>query len=205
MSTAAVKGTVSDGVVDFLFKMLGDGFEFDKNKIHDVFGKFLHLLEELSVYEIVIASRLVAVADMMYRRSQKCKVDIQSVQTMEELLDESASTLKKYDDVHDLAGENVRKVLEADQKSSQKLFRIKESDDDEMPLDLHEHEPKQALPLLKFHLTTLAFLQSKTIDSWLGQGDEDMKGARKKLASHTLEISLTNLCHYVGIDMLIYM
>lgn len=59
MRTAAVKGTVSDGVVDFLFKMLGDGFEFDKNKIHDVFGKFLHLLEELSVYEIVIASRLV--------------------------------------------------------------------------------------------------------------------------------------------------
>ncbi|KAG4987058.1 hypothetical protein JHK86_034749 [Glycine max] len=39
MRTAAVKGTVSDGVVDFLFKMLGDGFEFDKNKIHDVFGR----------------------------------------------------------------------------------------------------------------------------------------------------------------------
>lgn len=30
------------------------------------------------------------------------------LQTMEELLDELASTLKKYNDVHDLAGENVR-------------------------------------------------------------------------------------------------
>ncbi|RZB77109.1 hypothetical protein D0Y65_035177 [Glycine soja] len=102
MRTAAVKGTVSDGVVDFLFKMLGDGFEFDKNKIHDVFGR--------------------------------CGYDVQKGHFFN------------------------RKVLEADQKSSQKLFRIKESDDDEMSLDLHEHEPKQALPLLKFHLTTLAFL-----------------------------------------------
>lgn len=30
------------------------------------------------------------------------------MQTMEELLDESASTLGKYDDYRDLAGENVR-------------------------------------------------------------------------------------------------
>lgn len=288
-STVATKGNVDDEVVDFLFKMLGDGFELDKNKIHGVLGL--------------------------------CGYDVQK--TMEELLDESASTLDKYDDVRDLAGENSRdqhpavncapseelcsstdspkrdkdragvqkeilqslfsfpqrseelpkqrcpvrvrpyhrpavripedttkiqqtidiesqivkdesdddensykalrgavrehwitmkeyyraaidafvkndharadrlleqghffnrKAREADEKSAEKLFRINESNNDEMPLDLHEHAPKQALRLLKFHLTTLSGIHAiKYLRVIVGTGDEDRKGARKKL------------------------
>ncbi|TKY49089.1 Silencing defective 5 isoform 1 [Spatholobus suberectus] len=92
-----------------------------------------------------------------------------------------------------------RKAREADEKSAQKLFRTNESNDDEIPLDLHEHEPKQALRLLKFHLTTLSGIHAiKHPRVIVGTEDEDIKGARKKLVSHTLEISLTNLSHCVG-------
>ncbi|XP_027342931.1 putative nuclear RNA export factor SDE5 [Abrus precatorius] len=238
LSAAAAKGTVSDEVVDFLYRMLEEGFELDKNKIHDVLGL--------------------------------CGYDVQK--TMEELLDESASTLEKCNDVRDLAGENHiilnvesdddensykalrqsvrehwltmkeyyraavdafvksdyaradrlreqghffnRMAREADEKSAQKLFRTNETNDDEIPLDLHEHEPKQALHLLKLHLTslsgihgrqqflcksfdygkncmahldpindirTLTFPAIKYLRVIVGTGDEDRKGARKKL------------------------
>nr|KYP40976.1 hypothetical protein KK1_037665 [Cajanus cajan] len=319
-TTAAAKGTVSDGVVDFLYKMLGDGFELDKNKIHVVLGH--------------------------------CGYDVQK--TMEELVDESASTLEKYDDP-DLAGENVRflltnlkykfiledkyilyvvaidseelfnstdsskrdkdraglqkeileslfsftqiseelpkkrlpararpyrgpyvrptknttttiteqpvdvesqikdesddensyktlrgavrehwitmkeyyraavdafvkcdyaradrlveegnfynrKAREADEKSAQKLLQSSyESNDEEIPLDLHEHEPNQALHLLKFHLTTISGIHSiKYLRVIVGTEDEDRKGTRKKLVRHTFDISLTNSCDGVG-------
>lgn len=50
MITAASMGTMSDDVVNFLLKMLGDGFELDKKKIQDVLGKVLYIFIELSVY-----------------------------------------------------------------------------------------------------------------------------------------------------------
>ena len=49
LSAAAAKGTMRDDVVNFLFKMLGDGFELDKNKIHDVLGKPLLIFDEMSL------------------------------------------------------------------------------------------------------------------------------------------------------------
>ncbi|XP_019425301.1 PREDICTED: putative nuclear RNA export factor SDE5 [Lupinus angustifolius] len=72
MGTAAAKGPMSNDVVNFLFKMLGDGFELERNKILDVLGL--------------------------------CGYDV--VKTMENLLDLSASTLEKCDDIRDLADEN---------------------------------------------------------------------------------------------------
>ncbi|KAF1881363.1 hypothetical protein Lal_00023399 [Lupinus albus] len=72
MGTAAAKGSMSNDVVNFLFKMLGDGFQLERNKILDVLGV--------------------------------CGYDV--VKTMENLLDMSASTLEKCDDIRDLVDEN---------------------------------------------------------------------------------------------------
>ncbi|CAL0310147.1 unnamed protein product [Lupinus luteus] len=77
MGTAAAKGSMSNDVVNFLFKMLGDGFELERDKILDVLGL--------------------------------CGYDV--VKTMENLLDMSASTLEKCDDIRDLADENRINVL----------------------------------------------------------------------------------------------
>ncbi|KAF7822745.1 putative nuclear RNA export factor SDE5 isoform X4 [Senna tora] len=73
-SDTVAKGTISDDVVNFLFKMLGDGFQLDKTKIHEILGH--------------------------------CGYDVQK--TMEKLLDMSASTLDKCEDVLDLTGKNSK-------------------------------------------------------------------------------------------------
>ncbi|XP_052109161.1 putative nuclear RNA export factor SDE5 isoform X3 [Arachis duranensis] len=293
----AAKGSMRDDVVNFLFQMLGDGFELDKDKIHDVLGLCGYDVKKVHVIlPICILDNL----------------------TMEELLDMSASTLEKGDDDHGLAGENLkdqhpdvssessekecnsidkvglqkeilgslfsfpqrseeqpkhrlpvrstpyrygrrvvripedtpkvqqsttvvpqvikeesdedensynvlrravrenwatmkeyysaavdafakgdyaradrlmeqghfynRMAREADEKSAQKLLQSSESNDDAIPLDLSEHEPKEALRLVKFHLTTLSGIHSiKYLKVIVGTGDEDKKGTRKKL------------------------
>ncbi|KAJ7948634.1 SMR domain-containing protein [Quillaja saponaria] len=78
------------------------------------------------------------------------------------------------------------KAREADEKSAHMLL---ETRDDEVSLDLHLHEPREALQLLRLHLTnlsgTLAFTYLKVI---VGTDDEDTKkGARKRLIIKQLD------------------
>ncbi|XP_019442461.1 PREDICTED: putative nuclear RNA export factor SDE5 [Lupinus angustifolius] len=82
-----------------------------------------------------------------------------------------------------------KKAREADEKSAQKVLQTNETnDDDSMPLDLVEHEPKDALRLLKFHLTSLSGISSiKYLRAVVGTGHEDIKGARKRLMTKLLK------------------
>ncbi|KAE9585203.1 hypothetical protein Lalb_Chr25g0286491 [Lupinus albus] len=81
-----------------------------------------------------------------------------------------------------------KKAREADEKSAQKVLRTNETNDaDSMPLDLVEHEPKDALSLLKIHLTSLSGISSiKYLRAVVGKGHEDIKGNRKRLITKLL-------------------
>ncbi|CAL0326565.1 unnamed protein product [Lupinus luteus] len=68
-----------------------------------------------------------------------------------------------------------KKAREADEKSAQKVLQTNETKDaDSMPLDLVEHEPRDALPI--------KYLRAK-----VGTGHEDIKGARKRLITKLLK------------------
>lgn len=80
-----------------------------------------------------------------------------------------------------------RKAKEADEKSAQKVFEA--SQDDEVSLDLHDHEPKDAVHSLRLHLTNICGIQGfKYLKVILGTNNEDTKkGARKRLILKQLE------------------
>uniref|UniRef100_A0A6P4ATX7 putative nuclear RNA export factor SDE5 isoform X1 n=1 Tax=Ziziphus jujuba TaxID=326968 RepID=A0A6P4ATX7_ZIZJJ len=80
-----------------------------------------------------------------------------------------------------------RKAREADEKSAEKL--LEKTRDDEVSLDLRFHEPKEALRLLRLHLTSFSgifdFKQLKVI---VGTDEADTKKrARKRLIVKQLE------------------
>ncbi|KAG6689335.1 hypothetical protein I3842_11G169700 [Carya illinoinensis] len=73
-----------------------------------------------------------------------------------------------------------RMAREADEKSAQKLLEA--SPQDVVSLDLHDQEPKNALRLLRLHLTTFSGIAVlKHLRIIVGNSDEDTKGARRRL------------------------
>ncbi|GLT62148.1 hypothetical protein SLA2020_348060 [Shorea laevis] len=81
-----------------------------------------------------------------------------------------------------------RKAREADEKSAQKLLETSQGDD-EVPLDLLDHGPKEALHLFRLHLTSFSGIPAyKYLRVIVGTSDEDTtKGARKRLILKQLE------------------
>ncbi|XP_052177756.1 putative nuclear RNA export factor SDE5 isoform X12 [Diospyros lotus] len=70
------------------------------------------------------------------------------------------------------------KACEADEKSTQKFLEARE---EEMSLDLHEYEPKEAMRLLRLHLTSLSGIPTiQYLKVIVGTGVEDTKAARRK-------------------------
>ncbi|KAL1299500.1 hypothetical protein AAHE18_18G114800 [Arachis hypogaea] len=254
----AAKGSMRDDVVNFLFQMLGDGFELDKDKIHDVLGlcgydvkKTMEELldmsasrlekgdddhglagenlkdqhpdvssasrsEELPKHRLPVRStpyrygrRVVRIPDDTPKVQQSTTVvpqvvkeesdeDENSYNVLRRAVRENWATMKEYysaavdafakgdyaraDRLMEQGHFYNRMAREADEKSAQKLLQSSESNDDAIPLDLSEHEPKEALRLVKFHLTTLSGIHSiKYLKVIVGTGDEDKKGTRKKL------------------------
>ncbi|MED6109841.1 hypothetical protein PIB30_037230 [Stylosanthes scabra] len=289
LSTEAAKGSMRDDVENFLFKMLGDGFELDKDKIHDVLGlcgydvkktmeelldmsastlekgddahglagenvriqskdqhpdvssasseKVCNSIDRVGLQKELLGSlfsfpqrseelpkRKLPVRSTPYRYGRRVaripedtpKVqpsttvvpqvvkeesddDENSYNVLRRAVRENWATMKEYyraavdafakgdyaraDRLMEQGHFYNRMAREADEKSAQKLLQSSESnDDDAIPLDLSEHEPKEALRLVKFHLTTLSGIHTiKYLRVIVGTGGEDRKGARKKL------------------------
>ncbi|XP_072057389.1 putative nuclear RNA export factor SDE5 isoform X8 [Arachis hypogaea] len=254
----AAKGSMRDDVVNFLFQMLGDGFELDKDKIHDVLGlcgydvkKTMEELLDMSAstlekgdddhglagenlkdqhpdvssesrseeqpkHRLPVRStpyrygrRVVRIPEDTPKVQQSTTVvpqvikeesdeDENSYNVLRRAVRENWATMKEYysaavdafakgdyaraDRLMEQGHFYNRMAREADEKSAQKLLQSSESNDDAIPLDLSEHEPKEALRLVKFHLTTLSGIHSiKYLKVIVGTGDEDKKGTRKKL------------------------
>ncbi|KAM3696757.1 hypothetical protein ACB098_06G063600 [Castanea mollissima] len=80
-----------------------------------------------------------------------------------------------------------KKAKDADEKSAQKVYET--SQDDEVSLDLHDHEPKDAVHSLRLHLTNISGIQGfKYLKVILGTNNEDTKkGAQKRLILKQLE------------------
>ncbi|KAK3017566.1 hypothetical protein RJ639_006633 [Escallonia herrerae] len=80
----------------------------------------------------------------------------------------------------------MNKAREADEKSAQKLLEAR-NDEDVMSLDLLDHGPREALRLVKFHLTSLCGIPSISyLKLIVGSNDNDTKEeARKRLASNS--------------------
>ncbi|KAA8526841.1 hypothetical protein F0562_008930 [Nyssa sinensis] len=81
-----------------------------------------------------------------------------------------------------------KKAREADEKSAQKLLETRD-DEEAVPLDLHEHEPKEAVHLLRLHLSNLSGIPSiQYLRVIIRTNDEDTKGgARRRLIIKLLE------------------
>ncbi|XP_050214013.1 putative nuclear RNA export factor SDE5 isoform X2 [Mercurialis annua] len=82
------------------------------------------------------------------------------------------------------------KAREADQESSQKIFETKNGDTrDELVLDVHDHGAKEAMRLLKCHLSSLAGIAAiKHLKVIIETDDEDTsKGARRRFVKKLLE------------------
>ncbi|KAI8552613.1 hypothetical protein RHMOL_Rhmol06G0280400 [Rhododendron molle] len=79
------------------------------------------------------------------------------------------------------------KAREADEKSAKKFLETRE--EDVVSLDLHEQDPKEAISLLKIHLSTLSGIPSiEYLKIIVGANDEDSKeGARKQRVMKLLE------------------
>ncbi|XP_021599541.1 putative nuclear RNA export factor SDE5 isoform X2 [Manihot esculenta] len=85
------------------------------------------------------------------------------------------------------------KARKADEESSKKIFETKNVDTkDELPLDLHDHDAKEAMRLLKRHLSTLSGIPSiKYLKVIIETDEEDTsKGARRRLVMKLLEKEL---------------
>ncbi|KAA8519812.1 hypothetical protein F0562_014098 [Nyssa sinensis] len=83
-----------------------------------------------------------------------------------------------------------RKAREADEESVQKIFETRnEETEDVMSLDLHNHGAKEAIRLLKCHLSSLSGISSiKYLKVIVETNDEDVsKGARKRVIKKLLE------------------
>ncbi|PRQ31334.1 hypothetical protein RchiOBHm_Chr5g0034321 [Rosa chinensis] len=81
-----------------------------------------------------------------------------------------------------------RKAREADDKSTEKLLQTRD-DDDSVSLDLHDHEPKEAIRTLRLELTYLSGMPAfKYLRIIVGSNDEDTtRGARRRLIIKQLE------------------
>ncbi|XP_012454723.1 putative nuclear RNA export factor SDE5 isoform X1 [Gossypium raimondii] len=82
------------------------------------------------------------------------------------------------------------KACQADEESNQKIFETWGTDaEDEMSLDLHEHGAKEAIRLLKCHLSSLAGIPSfKYLKLILETNEEDSsKGRRRQSVKRLLE------------------
>ncbi|KAK3037940.1 hypothetical protein RJ639_031831 [Escallonia herrerae] len=82
----------------------------------------------------------------------------------------------------------MNKAREADEKSAQKLLE-RRNDEDVMSLDLLDHKPREALRLVKFHLTSLCGIPSISyLKLVVGTHENDTKEeARKRLIVKLLE------------------
>ncbi|KAF9589273.1 hypothetical protein IFM89_022239 [Coptis chinensis] len=81
------------------------------------------------------------------------------------------------------------KAREADAKSSQKVFECsnKESPDD-VVLDVHDHDVKQAIRLMKVHLSSLSGIQSiQKLKVIVETGEDITQGSRKRRVLKFLE------------------
>ncbi|KAK3199016.1 hypothetical protein Dsin_022431 [Dipteronia sinensis] len=80
-----------------------------------------------------------------------------------------------------------QKAREADEKSAQKILQVR--DDEVLSLDWCELEPKEAIRLLRTHLTSLGGIPSiKYLRVIVGANDEDTaRGARKRMILKQLE------------------
>ncbi|KAL5737996.1 hypothetical protein ACOSP7_030757 [Xanthoceras sorbifolium] len=80
-----------------------------------------------------------------------------------------------------------QRAREADEKSAQKLVEVR--DDDVVSLDWCELEPKEAIRLLRTHLTSYGGIPSiKYLRVIVGTNEEDTtKGARKRMILKQLE------------------
>ncbi|GLU23020.1 hypothetical protein SLE2022_390540 [Rubroshorea leprosula] len=82
------------------------------------------------------------------------------------------------------------KAREADEESNQKIFETRDTEtQEEMLLDLHEHDAKEAIRLLKHHLSSLAGIPLfKFLKVTIETNEEDSsKGARRRLIMKLLE------------------
>ncbi|EEF43263.1 putative nuclear RNA export factor SDE5 isoform X2 [Ricinus communis] len=82
------------------------------------------------------------------------------------------------------------KARKADEESSQKIFETKNVDTrDELTLDLHDHGAKEAMRLLKCHLSSLSGIASiKYLKVIIETDEEDTsKGARRRVVMKLLE------------------
>ncbi|XP_065877131.1 putative nuclear RNA export factor SDE5 isoform X2 [Euphorbia lathyris] len=82
------------------------------------------------------------------------------------------------------------KAQEADKESSQKIFETKNVDtQDELILDLHEYGAKDAIPVLKCHISSLSGIASiKYLNVIIETDEKDTsKGARRRLIMKLLE------------------
>ncbi|XP_017980244.1 PREDICTED: putative nuclear RNA export factor SDE5 isoform X2 [Theobroma cacao] len=80
-----------------------------------------------------------------------------------------------------------KKAREADERSAEKILETR--DDEVLPLDLRNFEPKDAVNLLRVHLTSVSGIPSiKYLKVIVGTIEEDTKkGARKRLVKKQLE------------------
>ncbi|KAE8670600.1 YPL199C protein [Hibiscus syriacus] len=82
------------------------------------------------------------------------------------------------------------KARQADEESNQKIFDTRlASHEDEMSLDLHDHGAKEAIRLLKCHLSSLAGIPSfKYLKIIVDKNEDDsLKGSRRRLVMRLLE------------------
>ncbi|XP_052886578.1 putative nuclear RNA export factor SDE5 [Gossypium arboreum] len=82
-----------------------------------------------------------------------------------------------------------KRAREADEKSSAKMLESSCSDEEIMSLDLRDFEPKEALSLLRTHLSSISGIPTfKYLRIIVGTIEEDTeKGARKRLIMRQLE------------------
>ncbi|KAL2944229.1 putative nuclear RNA export factor SDE5 [Bienertia sinuspersici] len=264
-------GSLHADVEEFIFKMLGDGFQFDIKKIHEVLGhcgydleksmetlvdlsastleksddvvsrcaeKEVHLktgsvsedsqassslrVEELPkkasigtrrvrtygrkavepVKETVIEQTFVSVKPLAGHNEAVNEEDENSFSVLRQAVKENWAAMKEYYKAATDAftkGDEARayklmeeghfynkKARKADEKSAQKLL---ETRDDEMLLDISTLEPKEAIKLLKLHLTNLAGIPTiRFLKVCVGNDDgESKKGCLKRLVLKLLE------------------
>ncbi|RVW37894.1 putative nuclear RNA export factor SDE5 [Vitis vinifera] len=83
------------------------------------------------------------------------------------------------------------KAREADEESARKIFETRNVEtEDEMSLDLHAHDAKEAILILKSHLSSLSGIPSiKFLKVIMETGEENISkgGARKRLIMKLLE------------------
>ncbi|KAL7216817.1 hypothetical protein ACSBR1_028692 [Camellia fascicularis] len=144
-----------------------------------------------------------AIAKLLVNEEDENEEDEDSYQVLRKAVKEHWITMKEYytASVDAFAkGDPVRayklleegnffkgKAREADEKSAQKFLETRR--EDEMSLDLHEYDPKEAIRLLKVHLTSLSGISSiRYLKVIVGADNEDTKeGARKRLILKLLE------------------